>query len=281
MSRTARRIALVTGAAGGIGLASARVLGTTMDVVVTDLRAERLDATRASLEADGVGVVAAVPGPLQDAAVTAALADTLPGGRSLDVLVHAAGQASVQGDWQSSVEINIVGTRRLLDVLGPRMASGSAAILLSSLAGHAPVPRSAIDAIATTDWDDPGLIARLTPHLDALDAGDRAGRCYVVAKRIIIDLARTLAIAWGARDVRILSISPGLVDTPMGRAEATGNPAAMALPDMIPLGRLATANDIAAAIGFLVSPAAGYITGTDLKIDGGLQAALDWMAAAG
>ncbi len=274
MAIQARQIALVTGAAGGVGLAVSRALGLTMDVVITDLRADRLEQARASLEADGVGVVAAIAGGIQDPTTIAALFHALPNGRSLQVLVHAAGQSPVQGDWQSSIMTNVVGTRRLLTAAQPRMAEGGAAVLVSSLAGHAAVPLGPVDEIIE-EWESPDLISRLAPHLETLDAERRAGRCYVAAKRMLIQLAATLSVDWASRGVRIMSVSPGLVDTLMGRAEVQDSLESRDLANMIPLQRMAKANDIAAAVAFLVSPSACYITGCDLRIDGGLQAALE------
>jgi NAD(P)-dependent dehydrogenase (short-subunit alcohol dehydrogenase family) len=275
-SMTERPIALITGAAGGIGAATARRLGLTMDLILTDVSADRLETLAASLEADGSRVLARPIGPLEQEDVVAALIDALPRGRSIDVLVHAAGLASVQGDWQASVRTNIVASRRLLATVEPRMAAGGVAVLLSSLAGHAAVPVTAADTLID-DWQSPSLLADLAPLLAELPEEERSGRCYVLAKRMIIRLCETLSLEWAKRGARILSISPGLVDTPMGRAEAASNPAAKQLLATVPLGAYVQPLDIAAAIAFLVSPSARFITGCDLKIDGGLQAALNAM----
>lgn len=266
-------IALITGATGGIGLATSRLLGMAMDLVLTDISEQRLEEARKSLMTDGVAVIATVPGKLQDKSVVQALLDALPEGRSLHVLVHAAGQASVQGDWVSSIYSNVVGTRLLIDAIGSRIAPGGCAVLLSSLAGHAAVPVTELDDVIE-DWKAPDLIERIAPHLDAIPEDERSGRCYVLAKRMIIRLCEKLAIDWARNGVRIVSISPGLVDTPMGRAEVAHNPASRRLVDIIPMGKFAKPNDIAAAIQFLASPSASLITGSDLRIDGGLQAAL-------
>jgi NAD(P)-dependent dehydrogenase (short-subunit alcohol dehydrogenase family) len=268
-----RPLAVVTGATGGIGTATARWLGMTSDLILTDIDADRLAALAASLEADGARVLACPVGMLQDRSAVAALSNAIPQRHGVDILVHAAGLASVQGDWKQSVMANVVGTRMLIDAIEPKLADGSVTILLSSLAGHATVPVGPADAMLE-NWRSPTLLDDLAPLLADTPEQQRSGYCYVLAKRMILRLSESLSVEWAKRGRRIVTISPGLVDTPMGRAEAAENPAAQSLLRMVPLGQFVQPNDIAAAIGFLISPAARFITGTDLKIDGGLQAAI-------
>ena len=87
---------------------------------------------------------------------------------------------------------------------------------------------------------------------------------------------RAAAPAWGARGARVNSLSPGVIATPMGEAELSG-PTGEIMRQMIagsPTGRIGTPHDIAAAVAFLVGPDAGFITGTDLLVDGGVVAAM-------
>lgn len=270
---SSRPLAVVTGAAGGIGTATARLLGMTMDLILTDIDSGRLAALKASLETDGARVLACPAGLLQDEVVLAELIATIPANRGVDVLVHSAGLASVQGNWKESVMANVVGTRRLLEGIEPELADGCVAVLLSSLAGHAAVPVGPADAMLE-NWRSPELLDDLGPLIAEMPEGQRAEFCYVLAKRMILRLSERLSIEWARRGRRIVTISPGLVDTTMGRAEAAENPSAQNLLAMVPLGQFVKPNDIAAAIGFLVSSAARFITGTDLKIDGGLHAAI-------
>lgn len=273
MALKKRPVALITGAAGGIGTATARLLGMTMDLVLTDVHPERLASLKASLETDGVTVLACPAGMLQDEAVVEAVMSSIPEDRAIDVLVHSAGLASVQGGWRASVEANVIGTRRIVDAADARMSNGGVAILVSSIAGHANVPTGEADRLIER-WDSPTLLDDLEPLLVELDESERSGRCYMLAKRMILRLCERLSLDWAKRGIRIVSVSPGLVDTPMGRAEANQNPAAAGLLPMVPLGAFVQPNDVAAAIGFLASPSARFITGCDLKVDGGLQAAI-------
>jgi NAD(P)-dependent dehydrogenase (short-subunit alcohol dehydrogenase family) len=82
------------------------------------------------------------------------------------------------------------------------------------------------------------------------------------------------AVEWGRRGARLLSLSPGIVDTDMGRLEAENEPAMAQMVEVSALGRTARAEEVAEVVGFLVSPAASFLTGTDILVDGGAVAAL-------
>jgi NAD(P)-dependent dehydrogenase (short-subunit alcohol dehydrogenase family) len=102
------------------------------------------------------------------------------------------------------------------------------------------------------------------------------GSAYGIAKRANHVRVAAASVAWGRRGGRVVSISPGIVATPMGEAELAG-PFGDVMRSMIDgsgTRRIGTPDDIAAAVEFLVSPAASFITGTDLLVDGGVVAAM-------
>ena len=100
------------------------------------------------------------------------------------------------------------------------------------------------------------------------------GHAYSLTKRAIIRLCEERAVEWGRLGARIVSLSPGMIWTPMGRREAEGGRRAQALVDATPAGRWGTAMDIALTVQFLVSEAASYISGSDIRVDGGAVAAM-------
>ena len=103
-----------------------------------------------------------------------------------------------------------------------------------------------------------------------------AGTAYSVAKRANQLRVQAASIAWGERGARINSVSPGVIATPIGQQELDGPSGAQmkAMIDASGTKRVGTSGDIAAAVAFLLSGEASFITGTDLLVDGGMTAAL-------
>jgi len=271
-----KTLAVVTGAYGGAGRAVARRLGARYRLVLTGRDAERLAELRESLEEEGYDVAAAVtadvaskPSIEQLAAATAAIG-------VLGTVVHTAGLSPVQAPWETVVAVNLTGSALLLDAFTPLAKPGSVAVCVGSSAAYT-IPVSAeVEALL----DDPRA-DDLIPKLETLlrEAGpEEAGygfavRAYGASKRGLLRLVERSAVDWARRGARVVSVTPGPTLTPMGRAELAANPLAVAAAGAIPLGRLGRPADIAAAVDFLASDSAGYITGCDLRVDGGTVAA--------
>lgn len=276
-SRAEPPLALITGACGGMGIACARVFSRRHRLLLTDLDAARLAALAEELRRDAGEAPAVVAGDIAAPELAGRLAEAAAGQGGLDVLVHTAGLSPALAGWEAIVEVNLAATVRLLDALEPQLAPGAAAVLLASMAGHLFASSPEIDAVLDTA-DEPGLAQRLEPHLRAQPGANGpyglAQPAYGASKYAVARLCEQRAIAWAQRGARIVSLSPGLIATPMGLKEAAENPAAGSLVAATPAGRWGTPLDIASAAEFLASDLAGFITGCDLRIDGGLTAAL-------
>jgi NAD(P)-dependent dehydrogenase (short-subunit alcohol dehydrogenase family) len=131
----------------------------------------------------------------------------------------------------------------------------------------------AADAEMAALLDQP-LASDFLDRLAAADAVTPIGSGYGLAKQGVIRLVGREAVAWGSLGARICSISPGSIDTPMGRQEFANQPFMATMLEHTPLARLGRPEEIANAVAFLVSPEASYITGCDLVVDGGVVPAL-------
>jgi NAD(P)-dependent dehydrogenase (short-subunit alcohol dehydrogenase family) len=261
-----RPVAVITGGSSGIGLACAYRLGAGYHLVLADVQAERLDGAAAGLRAAGYGVTAVVTDITAPAQV-AALAECVRGIGRFDLLVHAAGISPTMADGGRILEVNLYGTALVAGCFLPLAGPGSVAVLIASSAGH---------MAGFSDRDDPAMRDPLIPDFLARMAADMETpeRAYSASKRGVIVYAQAQAAAWGARGARIVTISPGMIETPMGEQEFAKQPLMKTMLELTPMRRLGKPQEIAALVAFLGSGDAAFITGADFLVDGGISARL-------
>ncbi len=187
--------------------------------------------------------------------------------------IETAGASPNQASPEHIINLDLVGTAYAIDAFGPIMARGGAGLVISSQAGFMmPMTFEAEQqlALAPTETLKDLEIVKTT-------AMERSGNAYMVAKRCNHLRVRTAAATtWGDRGARINTISPGVIVTPLAYDEFQANGAGyQAMIDASPAKRVGTADEIATVGAFLLSEQAGFITGTDLLIDGGVIAALN------
>ena len=255
-----RQIAVITGAAGGMGAAvAARLASVGWPLLLCDLDVGRLERMAADLAAE------ILAGDIGDSAFPRHLANALAA-RDIGVLIHTAGLSPTMADAERILRVNFDATATLVDVVRPRMTKGGCAVLIASSAAH---------MVKSDDWDralNEAIATRSSAAL--LPLATRPELAYPLSKRAVIRLVAHEATAFGARGARIVSISPGLIDTAMTRSEQAASAQMKSLLARTPLGRLGTADEIAAVALFLCSKDASYITGCDIRVDGGTLASL-------
>ena len=265
-----RRKVLITGAAGGMGRACARLFGAADDLVLTDVSAASLDKFAEELRTDGYNV-AAHAGDMSDDALLAALVRDVAGGPPFAV-VHTAGLSPSLAEWQPIMQVNLVATEKLLRALEPALVPGSVAVLIASSAGHMFPAMPEVEAVLA-DPLAPGFMETIEGMIKHMGGGNSPGGMggisYSLSKKAVHNICTSRALAWGPKGARIVSLSPGMIATPMGKSEIANTSGAQALLDATPVGRVGTAMDIAMAAQFLCSDAASFISGTDLLVDGG------------
>lgn len=273
-----RKLALITGGCGGIGIACARDFGRTHDLLLVDICADRLEQTSERLVEEGYQIASTVAGDLADKVTLASLVAQARAHGSLGPIVHTAGVSSGMADWQSIIRTNVVGTALLLDAMEPLLENGTVAILVASVAGHlAPVDKD-VDLLLDAPYAD-NLMEQVEKILVEAGGGvgdnsfhysGLSGPAYGISKRATIRTAALRSLKWAEQGARIVSISPGIINTPMGRYEVEHGEAASAVLQQTPLNRWGTPMDISLAAAFLASDKASFITGTDLRVDGGM-----------
>lgn len=245
----ADRTYLLTGATGGLGLATAEALvADGARVVISGRSADRVDAAVERLGSSAIGVVADNADPETPARLIEAARTT---GRLDGALISVGGPAagSVTGateeQWRSAFDSVFLGAVRLATAVADELSDGGSIALVLSTSVKAPIP---------------GL---------AISNGLRPGLAMV---------AKTLADELGPRGIRVNTLLPGRIDTDRVRwlDEQSGDAAASRARNegTIPLGRYGTPAEFGQVAAFVLSPAAGFLNGIALPVDGGLTRAL-------
>jgi NAD(P)-dependent dehydrogenase (short-subunit alcohol dehydrogenase family) len=266
-------VVVVTGV-GGMGVACARRLGGSAHLVLADFDEAKLAAVVREFEGDGFTVTGQRV-DVSDRASIDALVGVVRGLGPLRTLVHTAGLSPTQASGERVLEVDMLGTDHVLDAFLDLVVTGTAAVCIASMAGYlASLTPAQEQALTAADTD--GLMGALggVPL-------DDFGATYSIAKRVNQLRVEKAAVAWGARGGRVNSISPGIISTPMGRQELDegAGEQMQGMLDMSPVPRIGTAEDIASAVQWLASPAASFVTGCDLRVDGGVVAAIHGLMA--
>jgi NAD(P)-dependent dehydrogenase (short-subunit alcohol dehydrogenase family) len=250
---TSKRTAFVTGASYGVGAASALALAHDgFDVAISATSAAHLEATSAKIEAAGVQALPLVLDLRSPSSIEQAMADVTSRFGHLDLLVNNAAtnlrKLAVDVTWQEWDEVmatNLRGAFFLTQQVGRHLiASGR-----------------------------PGAIVNIASTHGLLGAAERS--VYGISKGALIQMTRMLAIEWAQHAIRVNAIAPGRLEIPSpSRAARTSDPDYLkSMRARIPLARLATVEDVAAAVCYLAGPQATSITGHTLVLDGGMTVA--------
>jgi len=256
-------VSVITGAAGGIGAATARRLANRGPLLLADRFEEPLALLADQLRRDGARVATQfcdVADPASVRNLVARASSTGPIGG----FAHLAGISSHSGDWESVVRVDLLGTAYVAREVLAAAGSETALVCAASMAGHRPVPDALLAIL-----EEPlaaNFMDRIRPFVD--DPEPRSA--YAAAKRGVLMLCRRQARAFGQKGARIVSISPGFIDTLMTRRATELRPVIAEQIKGSTLHRIGRPEEVAAAVDFLSGPDASFITGCDLLVDGGV-----------
>jgi len=256
---------------GLIGQAIARRVGVNKHVLLADLRQGNADAAAETLGNAGYDVsVAAVD--ISDRQAVHALVEQATGLGEVTGLIHAAGVSPSQAPPDAVLRVDLYGTALVLEEFGEVVASGGSGVVISSQSGHRlpALTQEQNEALAAAPVEELLTLPFLQPDQvqDSLHA-------YQLAKRGNSLRVMAEAVRWGRRGARLNTISPGIVITPLAKDELNG-PRGEGYRRMIqssPVGRAGTPDEVGAVGALLMGPDGGFITGSDILMDGGVTAA--------
>jgi NAD(P)-dependent dehydrogenase (short-subunit alcohol dehydrogenase family) len=254
---------VVVGAASGMGAAVAQLWSAT---TASDDRLILVDRTREAVSemACELGADFGVCDITEGAAVSAMAAQV----GMFDAAIVTAGLSPTMGSGREIIEVNLTGMARVAEALLPCVRAHGALVCFASTAGHM-LDLSRLNSVL----DDP-LNKDLYDRLNEAGAGvDDPTMAYLTSKYGVLRYVRQRAACWGARGGRIVSISPGIIETPMGAREFEAQPAMSGMVDQTPIRRVGRAAEVAAVACFLASSAASFVSGCDVLVDGGFTAA--------
>ncbi|VEG58551.1 short-chain dehydrogenase/reductase SDR [Mycolicibacterium aurum] len=265
-------VSLITGGAGGMGLETAKLVGADHAVVLCDVRQDKLDAAEAALAELGIAATA-VHCDVTDRAAVDDLFQTVSAVGTLVSVIHAAGVSPSMGDADYIVRTNAVGTLNVDEAFFASAGDGAAIVNVASMAAHllpAEIIPSAKFPLALRDQGE--FMAEMMAACAIAPEESRPGLAYAVSKSFVRWYSISQAERFNGRGLRIVSVSPGSVDTEMGRLEERAGAGAMVTNAAVP--RWGRAEEMAALFAFCASEKAGYLTGTDILNDGGVVASM-------
>jgi len=244
------QVAVVTGAAGGLGKLACQVFAAAgADLILVGRDAARLDALAATVRAQGRRAVALSADVTDRASVVAMAERAAQAFGRIDILLNNAGVTSpkdmfslTEADWHAVMDTSATGTFLCTQAIAPTMIAAKS-----------------------------GRIINMGSILSLRGMARRVA--YAAAKGAVANLTRALAFELGPHGITVNALGPTVIETDLNRELIATQPELYrAVLDRTPMGRLGRQDDLAGALLFLASPAAGYITGQVLCVDGGYTA---------
>jgi len=255
---------------GQIGQAIARRVGVGKHVLLADMRPENAKAAAEVMANAGYEVsVATVDASSREAVQSLVEKATSIG--DVSGLIHAAGVSPSQASPATILKVDLYGTALVLEEFGNVIARGGAGVVIASQSGHRlpPLTVEQNKALATTPVEEllslPFLqLDKVTDSLHAYQLSKRGNSLRVMAE----------AVRWGKRGARVNTISPGIIMTPLAKDELTGPRGAgyRRMIELCPAGRAGTPDEVGTVGALLMGPDGGFITGSDILMDGGVTA---------
>ena len=269
--RNERKEVIALLGAGSMGTAIVRRIAAGKKILLGDISEENLEKVSHDLTYSGYDVETMIVNALEKGSVEA-FAEKAASLGDVMYFIDTAGASPHQTNPEHILNLDMVGTGYAVDAFGKVMARGGAGLIVSSQTGYMfPIPYEEEQKILNTPTEE-----QMSLPFIKETAMQNSGFAYMIAKRVNqLQAMKAAATTWKARRARINTISPGVIVTPLAYDEfAAAGEGYQQMIDASAAERTGTSDEIAEAGAFLLGEHAGFITGTDLLIDGGVIAAI-------
>lgn len=263
------KVSVITGGGSGMGLATAKILGTTSTIVLVGRNRAKLERAASELGAKGIEALPFACN-LADFESTKALAAFAKTQGTIASVINAAGMSPHMGPAKEVMATNALGTININDAFYPYMEAGSCVVDVSSISAYlAPKMLMPTHAYPMARQDKDKFMRKMMARVNVFPAKLRSSVAYGISKHFVIWLAKTDAARFGEKGARVVSVTPGNFETPMGELEKDE---ASTYIKHCAIKRFGKVEEIAQLLAAVTDERMGYLTGTDIICDGGCVA---------
>lgn len=264
-----KKVCVITGGGSGMGLATAKMMGKDYSIIICGRTVKKLENAVNELREQKIDIEA-VACDIADQNSVENLAEYAKEKGTVAAVIHAAGVSPNMGDAETILRINALGTINVNNAFYNVMGENSCIIDVSSISAYLTPKIIMPKGLYKYSMKDPELfIQKVMKRINLFPKKVRSGVAYGISKNFVIWFAKRDAARFGKIGARVLSVSPGNFDTPMGDLERQEGEAYI---KHCAIKRFGYADEIASLFTYCASPLAGYLTGLDIICDGGLVA---------
>ncbi|GKU26662.1 SDR family oxidoreductase [Clostridium folliculivorans] len=264
-----KKVCVITGGGSGMGLATAKIIGKENYIIIVGRSIKKLEGALAELRAEGIEAESFAC-DISDRAAVDILATYAKEKGKISSVIHAAGMSPHMGEAKKIMEANALGTININEAFYNVIEEGSCIIDVSSMSAHL-TPKIIMPerSYKYSRIDKVLFMRKMMARVNLFPKKLRSSVAYGISKHFVIWYAKTDAAKFGKKGIRLISISPGNFETPMGDLEKES---ASEYTEYCAIKRFGYVDEIANLFSFCASDKCGYLTGVDILCDGGCVA---------
>lgn len=269
-----KNICVITGGGSGMGFETARKLGKSHKIILVGRTISKLENAINTLKSEGIDAEAFVADASDRESVKELVRFAAEQG-NIKAIIHAAGVSPHMSNGEKIFEINAIGTININEEFGNVMKEGSCILNVASMSAYMLPENQVPKQIYQLSLNDTKAFqSEMNQVISNIPEDKKAGAAYTFSKNFVCWYTEKMAVKYGKKGIRVVSISPGTFRTPMGEIEGE-QAASFAINGA--LGRMGEPEEIAKMMAFIVSDESSYLTGVDILYDGGSIAAFNAM----